>query len=459
MSLQEHTSISFAPFEHGHPLIPMSEFARRRKRLMRMMGEEGIAILPAAPQRLRNRDVEFPYRQDSDLYYLTGFSEPEAVAVLAPGREHGEYILFNRERDPKMEAWTGYRAGQEGACADYHADDSFPITDIDDILPGMLEKVERVYYAMGCNPEFDAQVLGWINQLRRKSRTGVTIPGEFIALDNLVHEMRLYKSRQEINLLRHAAEISVRAHQRAMAVCRPGLMEFHIEAELLHEFMLGGGRFPAYPPIVGGGANGCILHYTHNQAPLKDGDLVLIDAGAEYNHYAADITRTFPVNGRFNPEQKAVYEIVLAAQQAAIDKVVPGNLWNAPHDAAVQVLTEGLVELGLLSGHVPDIVENNHYKPFYMHRTGHWLGIDVHDVGDYKVDGEWRAFEPGMVLTVEPGLYFSADTENLPKRWWNIAVRIEDDVVVTREGSEVLTAGLPKTVEDIEAWMANAADH
>jgi Xaa-Pro aminopeptidase len=431
------------------------EFAKRRKQLMRMMGDGAIAILPAAPQHIRNRDAEYPYRQDSDFQYLSGFPEPEAVIVLTPGRKHGEYILFCRERDPLMETWNGRRAGPEGACAIYGADDAFPIGDIDDILPGLLEHRERVYYTMGFSTEFDQRVMGWVNQIRRQVRAGSRTPDEFISLEHLLHDMRLYKSNAELKALRKAMAISATAHQRAMRACRPGLMEYEIEAEYLHEFRKHG-AVPAYSPIVGGGANGCILHYVENNMALNDGELLLIDAGAEVECYAADITRTFPVNGTFSKPQRAIYEVVLAAQQAAIARIKPGNHWNDPHDAAVRVLTEGLVELGLLKGKVRQLIKDQDYRRFYMHRTGHWLGMDVHDVGDYKVGGEWRVLEPGMVMTVEPGLYIPAGSKGVAKKWWNIGVRIEDDVLVTAKGHEVLTIATPKSVEAIEALMAKS---
>jgi len=429
------------------------EFAKRRKQLMRMMGDGAIAILPAAPQHIRNRDAEYPYRQDSDFHYLSGFPEPEAVIVLTPGRKHGEYILFCRERDPLMETWNGRRAGPEGACELYGADDAFPIGDIDDILPGLLEHRERVYYTMGFSTEFDQRVMGWVNQIRRKVRAGSRTPDEFISLEHLLHDMRLYKSPAELKALRSAMAISATAHQRAMRMCRPGLMEYEVEAEYLHEFRKHG-AVPAYSPIVGGGANGCILHYVENNMALNDGELLLIDAGAEVECYAADITRTFPVNGTFSKPQRAIYEVVLAAQQAAIAKIKPGNHWNDPHDAALRVLTEGLVELGLLKGKVRQLIKDQEYRRFYMHRTGHWLGMDVHDVGDYKVGGEWRVLEPGMVMTVEPGLYIPAGSKGVAKKWWNIGVRIEDDVLVTPKGCEVLTIATPKTVAEIEKLMA-----
>jgi Xaa-Pro aminopeptidase len=433
--------------------MPTNEFARRRKQLMRMMGQDAIAILPTAPEQMRNRDVEYPYRCDSDFYYLTGFAEPEAVAVLVPGRPQGEFILFCRERDPLMETWYGRRAGTEGAVAQYGADDAFPITDIDEILPGLLESRERVFYTMGASPEFDTRVISWVREIRSRERSGAHAPDEFVGLDHLVHDMRLYKSRAEIKQMRTAANIAAAAHKRAMQACRPGMMEYEVEAEFLHEFRRHGCE-PAYSSIVGGGENGCILHYRENDAALRDGDLLLIDAGAEYQYYASDITRTFPVNGHFSAAQKLLYNLVLDAQLAAIAEVVPGNHWNAPHDAAVKALTKGLVKLGLLKGRPAQLIKDGAYHRFYMHRTGHWLGMDVHDVGDYKVGEEWRVLEPGMVLTVEPGLYIPLGSKGVAKKWQGIGIRIEDDVLVTREGNEVLSKAAPKSVDEIEALMA-----
>lgn len=432
-----------------------TEFANRRKRLMQMMGAGAIAILPAAPVRLRNRDAEYPYRADSDFYYLTGFPEPEAVAVLIPGRKQGEYILFCRERDLQQETWHGRRAGTEGATAQHGAADAFPISDIAEILPGLLEKCERVYYTMGLYPDFDLRVMEWVNQIRNKSRAGAHAPHEFVALDHVLHEMRLFKSRAEIEAMRRAAQISAAGHRRAMQACRPGMMEYQIEAELRYEFTRSGSVAPAYNPIVGGGANACILHYTENNVPLNDGDLLLVDAGAEFDCYAGDITRTYPVNGRFSPAQRALYEVVLAAQLAALEKVRPGNHWNDPHAAAVRVLTQGLIKLGLLKGRLTTLIKDEAYRRFYMHRTGHWLGMDVHDVGDYKIGDEWRVLEPGMVLTVEPGLYIPAGSKGVAKKWWNIGIRIEDDVRVTRSGHDVLSKDAPKTVVEIETLMGN----
>ena len=431
------------------------EFARRRTQLMRLMASDSIAILPAAPPRQRNNDVEYNFRQDSDFYYLTGFNEPEAVAVLIPGREVAEYILFVRERNREREIWDGKRAGPAGAVEEFGADDAFPITDIDEILPGLMEKCTRVYYTMGVSQEFDQRVVGWVNTLRSQVRRGAHPPQEFVALDHVLHDMRLFKSRGEVSLMRRSGEIAAGAHVRAMQFCRPGRMEYEVMAELLHEFNRHGADI-SYHPIVGGGPNSCVLHYRDNSARLNDGDLLLVDAGCEFGYYASDITRTYPVNGRFTSEQRAVYEVVLEAQQAAIAKVKPGNHWNEPHDAAVRAITQGLSRIGLLRGSLASLIRTGAYRKFFMHRTGHWLGMDVHDVGDYKVGDEWRVFEPGMVLTVEPGIYIPAGTRGVPRRFWNVGVRIEDDVAVTRTGCEVLTNGVPKTPDEIEALMAAA---
>lgn len=426
------------------------EFARRRRQLMKMMGRGAIAILPAAAEKVRNADVLYHYRPDSDFHYVSGFGEPEAVAVLVPGRAAAEYVLFVRDRDPTRETWDGRRAGPEGATSQYGADDAFPITDIDDILPGLMEQCPRVYYTMGQHPEFDQRVIGWVNAL--KARSGASSPQEFIALDHLLHDMRLYKSRAEVGALRTSARIAVAAHERAMRFTQPGHKEYQVMAELLHEFHRNDADI-SYHPIVGGGANSCILHYHENSEELRDGDLLLIDAGCEYQFYASDITRTFPVNGRFTPEQRAVYEVVLQAQYAAIEQARPGNDWNQPHLAAVKVITQGLVKLGLLKGRVSTLIREGAYRQFFMHRTGHWLGMDVHDVGDYRVGGQWRTLEPGMALTVEPGIYIPAGSKGVPRRWWNIGVRIEDDVLITRDSNEVLTGALVKEADDIERLM------
>lgn len=421
---------------------------------MELVGTDGIAIVASSPERVRSRDTLFVYRPDSDFYYLTGFSEPDAVAVLIPGRPQGEYLLFCRERHPERELWDGPRAGPEGAVAAYGADDAFPITDLEDILPGLIERSDRVYYSIGSTPEFDQRLLGWMHALNANRQRGHA-PSELVALDHLLHEMRLFKSRAEAATMSKAADIAVAAHVRAMRACRPGMMEYELEAEFLHEFRRHGADC-SYPPIVAGGANACVLHYRVNDAPLVDGELVLIDAGCEYRMYASDITRTFPVGGRYSDAQRALYDVVLEANRAATKKAVVGNHWNDPHDAAVKVVTRGLRELGLLKGQPQALVRSQAYRKFFMHRTGHWLGIDVHDVGDYKLGEQWRLLEPGMVLTIEPGIYVAPDCGSVAKRWRGIGIRIEDDVLVTSQQPRVLTAALPSAAQDIERLMEAA---
>jgi Xaa-Pro aminopeptidase len=429
------------------------EFARRRRQFMRMIGKDAIAIMPAAPVRHRNGDIEYAYRQDSQFHYLTGFPEPEAVAVLLPGRAHAEYLLFVRERDAQRESWDGPRAGTEGAIERFGADDAFPIADIDEILPGLIEQRSQIFYAMGKHPEFDPHMMAWVDGLKA-ARQRPARPREFIALNHVLDDMRLYKSRAEQSNLRRAAEVAVGAHRRAMKFARPGRMEYEVMAEVQHEFRSHNADM-SYTPIVGGGANACVMHYRDNDQRLCAGDLLLLDAGCEVDYYASDITRTFPVSGRFTPAQRAVYQVVLDAQTAAIDKVRAGNHWNQPHEAAVRVITQGLLKLGLLKGTLARLVKEKAYMPFFGHRTGHWLGIDVHDVGDYKVGGEWRVLEPGMALTVEPGIYIRPSSR-VPKEFWNIGVRIEDDVLVTSGVADVLTGALEKTPDAIEQLVSTA---
>lgn len=432
--------------------MKQAEFHGRRKQLMQMVGQDGVAILPAAPVRMRSRDVEYRFRQDSDFYYLTGFAEPDAVAVLVPGRQNGEFLLFCRERDPAKELWDGSRVGPEGAAERVGADDAFPIDDIDDILPGVIESCKRVYYTMGMYSDFDTRIAEWINSLRSRESKGVHTPREFVALDHLLHDMRLYKSRAEISAMRKSAKVAVKAHERAMRRAQAGMYEYEIEAEFRHEFRRSD-AWVSYSPIVGSGANSCTLHYVDNNCQLADGDVLLIDAGCELDYYASDITRTIPVNGKFSPAQKAVYEIVLEAQLLAIEKTRKGNAWNEPHDAAVEVITRGLKKLRLLDGSMQALIKERAYREFFMHRTGHWLGMDVHDVGDYKVGDQWRQLEPGMVTTVEPGIYIPARSQ-VPSRYRNIGVRIEDDVLVTANGADVLSKGLAKDPDAIEELMA-----
>lgn len=432
------------------------EAARRRKELMQQMEPNSIALLCAAPLTTRSNDTEYLYRQNSDFYYMTGFVEHDAVLALIPGRKQGEVVLFCQEKDKTRELWTGILMGPEQAIKQLKIDDAFPIGDIDDILPGLIEGRERVYSSMGKDQRFDQRVMDWVKVVRSKARQGAQPPGEFLVLDHLLNEMRLIKSAMEIKLMEKAGAISAEAHKRAMAICRPGLNEYHLEAEIVHEFVRSGSRAAAYNNIVAAGKNACILHYIENNSLIKDGDLILIDAGCEYEYYAADITRTFPANGKFNKEQKALYEICLDAQLEAIKAVKPGASWDAPHNATVRVITAGLLKLGLLKGELKKLIKSEAYKDFYMHRAGHWLGIDVHDVGDYKIDGKWRLMEPGMVTTIEPGIYVAPDNKKVDKKWRGIGIRIEDDVLVTRTGHRILSNGAPKTIAEIESFMAQA---
>lgn len=431
--------------------IALTEFARRRRQLMRMAEPDAALLVAAAPERMRNADAPWPYRQDSDFHYLTGFPEPDALLALLPGREHGETILFCRERDAAAERLHGRRIGTEAAVAEHGVDDAFPIDDVDDILPGMLEGRSRVYCHFGRDVEFDGHLLSWMRRLRAL-RGGGVVPKEFVALGHLLHDLRLYKSRAERKLMREAAEVAIQAHLRAMQVARPGAAEYEVEAELVR-VMRGRGAVPSFPPTVAAGANACIGHYQANRARLVDGDLLLIDAGAEVGCYASDMARTFPVNGRFSREQRALYDVVWTAQQAAIDVVRPEQAFDAAHREAVRVITEGLCELKLIKGSVDAAIESGAYRPFFPYKTGHWLGLDVHDVGDYRVDEQSRLLETGMVLTVEPGIYIPPDMTEVPSRWRGIGIRIEDDVAVTRDGHDVLTAAMPSEAGAIESLL------
>ena len=412
---------------------------------------EGVAIVPAAPERARNRDSYYSYRYDSYLYYLTGFREPDAVLVVVAGKPV-KSVLFCRDRDPEREIWDGLRCGPETARAEFGFDEAHSIARLDALMPDILADRGVLHCHLGADAAWDARVMGWINQVRARARGGVAAPADIRDAHALIDEMRLIKGPEEIAVMRRAAAITAGAHRRAMRATRPGRNEFEIEAELLHEFRRHGAQAPAYPPIVAGGEHACILHYVQNDGKLKDGDLLLIDAGCELDGYASDVTRTFPVNGKFGGPQREIYQLVLEAQTAAIAAVKPGNAWDAPHLAAVGVLARGLVDLKLLKGSPGQAIETEAYKKYYMHRTGHWLGLDVHDAGEYKRSGRWRALEPGMVLTVEPGCYVRAG-EGVPARFSGIGVRIEDDVLVTRTGREVLTEDAPKSISDIEALM------
>jgi Xaa-Pro aminopeptidase len=430
------------------------EAALRRRTLMSRMKKNSIALLSAAPQRTRSHDTEYTYRQDSDFYYLSGFTEDDAVLALIPGRTQGEVVLFCQPKDKLKELWNGTLTGPQLAKATLLINDAYPITEIDTILPGLMDGRTSIYTCMGRNNRFDERVMQWLKTVRSKVRQGAKPPTEFVMLDPLIHEMRLFKSKGEIALMQEAADISARAHKRAMLAANAGRYEYHLEAELLHEFMMSGSRAPAYNSIVATGANACILHYINNNQPLRNGDLVLIDAGCEYEYYAADITRTFPVSGRFSKEQKALYDIVLKAQLEAIKVMRPGVIRDEPHNVTVRVITEGLVELGLLVGKPADLIKSAAYRDFYMHGAGHWLGIDVHDAGTNQKAGASRPLEAGMVMTIEPGIYIAPDNKKVPKKWRGIGIRIEDDVLITRTGNRVLTSAVPKTTEEIEALMA-----
>lgn len=435
-------------------MLSPADFAQRRTDLIQQMAPNSVAILSAAPERLRNSNTEYAYRQDSYFWYLTGFPEPEAVAVLVADGGRGRFILFCRDRDKTMEIWNGVRAGQEGAKRDYGAEEAYSIQEIDERLPKLLENRGRIYANLGASAAFDQQLMGWVNQVRAKVRQGINAPTVFTQLTSLLDEMRLIKSEAEMATMRESASIAAQAHVRGMQTVKPGMWEYQLEAEYLHEFMRHGARFPAYNTIVGGGSNACILHYVENNQVLQEGDLVLVDAGCEWQHYASDITRTYPVNGRFTAPQQALYEVVLAAQLAAIDAMQLGQPYYSGHETALRVLTQGLCDLGLLSGDVNELIETRAYADFYMHGTGHWLGIDVHDVGSYRQSGEGRALKKGMVFTVEPGLYVAADNTRVDEKWRGIGIRIEDNVVMTDNGPEVITADVPKSVAEITALMA-----
>ncbi len=425
---------------------------RRHALATKMAG--GIAIIPTAPEQLRNRDAHYPYRFDSYFYYLTGFREPEAVLVIIAANEKAaaKHILFCREKNQEREIWDGFRYGPEAAKEVFGFDETYPITKLDELLPELLVNQPAVYAALGHAHSWDQRIIGWLNRVREQSRSGMAVPGEIYDYRALLDEMRLIKGIDELQIMQRAADISTQAHQRAMQTTCPGMREYEIEAELLYTFYRHGAQAPAYTSIVAGGANACVLHYVDNNGELKSGDLLLIDAGCELDGYASDITRTFPVDGRFTPEQRDVYQLVLAAQLEAIAQVKPGNRWNDPHQAALRVLAQGFIDLGLCRGNVDAVLETEDYKRFYMHRTGHWLGMDVHDVGEYKQRGDWRLFQPGMVLTVEPGCYIRP-TDDVPEHFWNIGIRIEDDVLVIPTGHEILTMAAPKTIEEIEELM------
>jgi len=427
------------------------EFRARRDKLIQQMGE-GVAIIPTAPEAIRNRDSHYPFRFDSYFYYLTGFKEPEAVLFVVAGKSP-KTILFCRDKDIEREIWDGFRYGPAAAMQTFGFDEAYSINQLEELAPQLLANQAQFFYSLGADTAWDSKISAWLNHLRTQARTGVSAPDQIVDVRKILDEMRLIKSPFEIDVMHRSANIAAAAHQRAMQFAKPGMMEYEVEAEFLHEFYRRGAQAPAYTSIVAGGANACTLHYNANNAQLHDGDLLLIDAGCELDGYASDITRTFPINGKFSPAQKDLYALVLAAQAAAIEKVAPGQHWNAPHEAALRVLAEGFIDLGLCSGTVDAVIESGSYRQFYMHRTGHWLGLDVHDAGEYKTSvGEWRQLEVGMVLTVEPGCYVRP-ADNVPEEFWNIGIRIEDDVIVTSAGCEILTKAAPKAISEIEDLM------
>jgi len=435
--------------------LDQQNYRERRKQLLEKMPEGSIMVIAAESLKTRNNDAEYPFRQSSNFYYLTGFNEPDALLVMAKGEE-AAVTLFCPPRDPDMEIWTGYRAGPEGCVERFGADQAFNLDEIDERLPKMIDGASQLLYPIARDKALDARVKGWLETLGRSVRSGAVLPQTLADSDRLLHEMRLFKSAAEIEVMQRAATISATAHCQAMIACKPGIYEFQLESVIQAYCGSQGARFQAYTPIVAGGANACILHYIENDQPIADGDMVLIDAGCELDNYASDITRTFPANGRFSDEQAAIYDLVLKANEACIEAVRPGTCWDSLHQLSVRILTEGLIELGLLQGDLDELIEAGAFRRFYMHRIGHWLGMDVHDVGDYRVDGEWRKLAPGIVTTIEPGIYIAPDDHSVEERWRGIGVRIEDDVLVTEQGSKVLTAGVPKLRSEIEALMQNA---
>ncbi|HTH43575.1 MAG TPA: aminopeptidase P N-terminal domain-containing protein [Oxalicibacterium sp.] len=442
----------------------MNSYAERRAALLRQMQAKGggVAIIPTAPEVMRNRDADYPYRHDSYFYYLSGFTEPDAVIVLVCGEQQQQSILFCRDKNMEREIWDGFRYGPEAARSAFGFDAAYAIDALDTELPKLMANAPALFYALGSSDKLDTQVQSWLQNVRAQSRAGIVAPAAAYDVQILLDEMRVKKDAGEIDIMQRSADIAAAAHRRAMRIAKPGLREYHLEAEILHEFRTNGAQFPAYGSIVATGANACVLHYRAGDVELKDGDLVLIDAGCELDSYASDITRTFPANGKFSGPQKTLYELVLAAQTAAIAEAVPGKRFMDGHEAAVKVLTQGMLDAGLLDknkvGSVDDAIASRAYSQFYMHRTGHWLGMDVHDVGDYRdaylngTDRPWRTLQPGMVLTVEPGIYVRP-AEGVPEQYWNIGIRIEDDALVTPDGVHILSAAAPKTVADIEAVM------
>ena len=427
-----------------------SIFSERRSQLSKKVLEGSAIIISSASVKSRISDTEYAYRQDSNFYYLSGYEEPESLLLIRPDHEKEKFVMFCRERDPQREQWDGFRTGQEGAIEQYGADAAHSINSIGEMMPSLLEGVKNIYFSMSAPCGVDLKISDWIESIRKNTRAGAEPPQNLLSLDSILHEMRLIKEDYEMNLMRQAANITTEAHVRAMQAVTPGMFEYQLEAEYLYAFNKNGARSPAYNSIVGGGNNSCILHYVENNAELQDGDLVLVDAGCEYQYYASDVTRTFPVNGKFSPEQKEIYSIVLEAHKQSMEEAKPGNKWNLMHEKSVEVIVEGLLSIGLLKGTKEEIIEKGEYSKFYMHRIGHWLGMDVHDVGSYKQDGDWRELEKGMVMTVEPGIYILDSIEGIDDKWKGIGVRIEDDIAITDSGFELLTPDVPRTIEEVE---------
>ncbi len=434
-------------------MITKEIYAKRRELFFQQMKPNSIAILSASPAYLRNNDIEFPFRQSSDLLYLTGFTEPESIAVFNKTDKGNQFILFCLERNPEIEQWVGYRFGQKNAIGKFGANEAYSIDEADQHIPGLLQGKEYVYYAYGRHEAFDSRMLGWMNQVRAQLRSGINIPNHIINIESITHEMRLIKSEEEIALMQEAVDINIRAFKTAIKKCRPGIREYEVAAELEYQYKKQGATELAFSLIVGTGEHGTILHYEPSDAELKSGELVLIDAGCAVGHYCSDITRTLPVNGKYSKEQRAIYELVLNMQFAGLEQLRPGNSYYAAQEAAIHVATEGLCALGILKGEVSQLIEAGAYKPFYMHKFGHWIGIDVHDPSVYKVEGAWRALKPGMVLSAEPGIYIQKGIKGVDSKWWNIGIRIEDDVLITQTGHRVLTAALPKMPDELEALM------
>jgi len=428
-------------------------FSERRSELSKKVLENSAIIVSSSPVKSRISDTDYLYRQDSNFYYLSGYEEPESILLIRPYAKKDNFIIFCRDRDPLKEQWDGFRSGQTGAVQDFGADKSLSISSVDSLMPELLEGAKNIYYSMSSPCGLDQRINTWVDQIRLNTRAGAEPPQNLLSLDSVIHEMRLLKSDEEIAVMKQAAEITTEAHIRAMKAVKPGMFEYQLEAEYLYAFNKNGARAPAYNSIVGGGNNACILHYVENNSELKDGDVVLVDAGCEYKYYASDVTRTFPVNGSFTEEQKQIYSVVLEAHKQSMGQLKPGNKWNLAHEKSVEVIVEGLIDLGIIKSSKKEAIDTGEYSKYYMHRIGHWLGMDVHDVGSYKQDGDWRDLEPGMVMTIEPGIYILDSLEGVEDKWKGIGVRIEDDVLVTKKGFEVLTPDIPRSIEEVESTV------